>query len=390
MVLTLDEKKEDHEIASLSVKTAEEGSGIRQFPYVLTPPTNSSSSLTTDSATGAADWVRENRRAIEEKLLDCGVVLFRGFPLESAKDFDTFVQAFEGWEDLSYERSMSFAVRKRCSNRICTTNEGKSGGLVFHHEQAQTPLWPSRIFFCCLLPARPGDGGATGLAPSDVVYQRLKEKYPDFMEQCEKEGVRYTVYAGPEQDPSKGAGRSWKSFFHVETREECEKKMRAGGWDFEWGVGPPNTAVPEDFLKCTTPVLDAVKVAPGTADRKCFFNQLIATTANALEFSRVGDNKSGSGYNPITDVPTQEGIDACVRFAGGDSLSLEILLDAKQMCEDLAVDVQWEKGDVALICNYLMMHARRPWDGPEGTRKLLASLVAETDCTSFGKPLVVS
>ena len=83
------------------------------------------------------------------------------------------------------------------------------------------------------------------------------------------------------------------------------------------------------------------------------------------------------------------GIDECVRFGNGEQVPLEILLDAKTICEELAIDVQWEKGDVALVSNYLMMHARRPWNGPEGTRKLLASLVAEEHCTSFGKELVV-
>ena len=107
-----------------------------------------------------AAFVASHRASIDEAVRDYGVVLFRGFPLREAEDFDKFVCGFDGFEDLSYEESMSFAVRKRCSNRICTTNEGKNGGLVFHHEQAQTPLWPSHLFFCCLLPAQPGDGGA--------------------------------------------------------------------------------------------------------------------------------------------------------------------------------------------------------------------------------------
>jgi hypothetical protein len=75
-------------------------------------------------------------------------------------------------------------------------------------------------------------------------------------------------------------------------------------------------------------------------------------------------------------------------FGNGDQISLQILLDAKQICEDLSIDICWQKGDVVLLSNYLMMHARRPWNGPEGTRKVLASLVAEEHCTSFGKPLV--
>ena len=39
--------------------------------------------------------------------------------------FDTFVRSWEDWQDLSYDRSMSFAVRHKLSDRICTTNEGK-------------------------------------------------------------------------------------------------------------------------------------------------------------------------------------------------------------------------------------------------------------------------
>ncbi len=358
-------------------------------PSVLSPP---SKSISTVEET--VRFVKEYRNKIDKAVDDHGAVLFRGFPLASPEDFDAFVKAFDGFTDLSYEKSMSFAVRTKMADRICTTNEGKSGGLVFHHEQAQTPLWPSHVFFCCQLPAKPGDGGETGIVSSPLVYEKLMEKYPEFCSKLEKQGVKYTVFAGPEQDPSKGAGRSWKSFFHATTKDECEAKMAAGGWEWQWGVGPSNAShdVGSDFLKCTTPVLEAVKLANGGGVgggrlRKCFFNQLIATTANALEFSRVGDSVT-KGYDPLVDIPTQVGIDDCVRFGNGDSIPLEILLDAKQICEDLAVNVQWQTGDVVLLSNYLMMHARRHWNGPEGTRKLLASLVQENHCTSFGKHLV--
>ena len=39
------------------------------------------------------------------------------------------------------------------------------------------------------------------------------------------------------------------------------------------------------------------------------------------------------------DVPTQAGVDACVCFADMTSIPLEILLDAKQMCEDISIDI---------------------------------------------------
>jgi hypothetical protein len=164
--------------------------------------------------------------------------------------------------------------------------------------------------------------------------------------------------------------------------------MKAGGWTWTWGVGAGGTKLDDDFLQCTTPILEAVKVAPGfKREHKTFFNQLVATTANALEFNKVG--KSSDEVDSLKDEPTQADIDDCVRFGNGDSVPLDFLMDAKRICEENSIDIMWQKGDVALISNYLMMHSRRPWSGPEGTRKLLASLVAEENCTSFGKTLVV-
>ena len=385
------------------------------IPIVLSPPPNfpGSATRTITTAQDASDFIIKYKDKIQEKLNENGIILFRGFPLQTPDDFDIFVSSTgfqpttttsggtngasnggtngsdgsSSWKDLSYEKSMSFAVRTKLSNRICTTNEGKSGGLVFHHEQAQTPLWPKYVYFCCLLPAKKGDGGETGIVSSHLVYEKLREKYPEFITKCETYGVQYTVYASDVQDTSKGAGRSWKSFFHVTTKEECEDKMKIGNWTYEWGIGPDgkyNETNP-NILKCTTPKLDAVKTVGG--NKKVFFNQLIATTANALEFSNVG--KDGGGYDPLKDVPTQDGIDACVKFSNGESLPLDILLDAKHICEQHSVNIDWKQGDVALISNYLYMHARRPWNGLEGTRKLLASLIEEEHCTSFGQQLIV-
>ena len=171
------------------------------------------------------------------------------------------------WEDLSYEDSLSFAVRTRRCERICTTNEGKTGGIVFHHEQAQTPTWPSKLFFCCEKAATGGKGGGTGVCPSDALLKRLEAEHPEFIRDCVEKGVKYVRAPAPQttphtkchqssvhhargtgaasareersfcsgryssfmtdvQDTSKGVGRSWKSYFTVSTREEAEARMR--------------------------------------------------------------------------------------------------------------------------------------------------------------------
>ena len=390
--------------------------GYDSFLFVLSPPTDVAKGVTMiNTSEKLTNFIQVNSHRIDTILNEqCGAILFRGFPsltkennATAAYNFNTFVESFDDclqFQDLSYEKSMSFAVRTKITNRICTTNEGKSGGLVFHHEQAQTPLWPSHVFFCCELPAAKKDGGETGIVSSITVYKKLQQLYPTFINKLENIGIQYTIYSGDTSDSTKGSGRSWKSFFHVTTKKECELKMNAGGWTYEWGVGPSGTVVDENFLKCTTPILEGVKTIKN--GQKCFFNQLIATTANALEFSKVGSNTNrndnggssnsndngidiDNGYNPLIDIPTQDGINECVKFSNGDQIDLDILLKAKDICEEYAVNIQWEKGDICLLSNYLCMHARRIWSGPIGTRKLLASLVQEINCTSFDQKLIV-
>jgi len=101
--------------------------GDVQVPCVLSPPATSGMTTTEH----VSQFVKEYRSKIDQALEEHGgAVLFRGFPLGSPEDFNTFVQAFDGWKDLSYDRSMSFAVRKRLTDRICTTNEGKVSRLL--------------------------------------------------------------------------------------------------------------------------------------------------------------------------------------------------------------------------------------------------------------------
>jgi len=52
------------------------------------------------------------------------------------------------------------------------------------------------------------------------------EKYPEFTENIEKLGCRYIRTVPSEDDPSSAQGRSWKSMFHVKTKEDAEVEMK--------------------------------------------------------------------------------------------------------------------------------------------------------------------
>ena len=81
------------------------------------------------------------------------------------------------------------------------------------------------------------------------------------------------------------------------------------------------------------------------------------TLGNAADYARL----SGSSGPPLV-------------FGDGTPMPLEPIKRAHELSEAAAVNLQWEKGDCALLDNRLVMHARRPWQG-DGPRRVLASLV---------------
>ena len=75
--------------------------------------------------------------------------LFRGLPLNSPEDCDAFVAAF-GLTNFPYIESLSNAVRVNWTERIFSANEAPPDVTIyFHHEMAQTPIYPAKLFFFC-------------------------------------------------------------------------------------------------------------------------------------------------------------------------------------------------------------------------------------------------
>src|SRR6185437_16215533 len=109
-------------------------------------------------------------------------------------------------------------------------------------------------------------GGATPVCRSDVLWEKLAARKPEFARDCETKGLKYSNVMPAENDATSGMGRSWQSTLSAKTREEAEKRLRDLKYSWEW--------LPDGSLRATTPVLPAVKKLSngGTS----FFNQLIA------------------------------------------------------------------------------------------------------------------
>jgi len=305
------------------------------FPLVLVCP---SSTPTLDATT---NWLAAHRDELNEQAATHGAILFRGFPVITAADFDAFVAAF-GFENFPYEQSLSNAVRINRTPRVFTANEAPPHVTIFlHHELAQTPHYPGKLFFFCEHAAE--TGGATPICRSDVLWERLAALRPDFARDCEQQGLRYSNVMPSENDLASGMGRSWQSTLRAADRDQAEQRLRDLGYSWEW--------LPDGCLRATTPVLPAMRRL--AHDKTSFFNQLIAAF---------------QGWKDSRNDPSKS-----ITFGDGTPLDREAVNVATQLGDELSFDIPWQAGDIALVDNFVTMHGRRTFTG---TRKVLASLIA--------------
>lgn len=201
---------------------------------------------------------------------------------------------------------------------------------------------------------------------SHVVYERMKEAHPEFVQRLEEHGLVYVRILGEEDDPSSPIGRGWKSTFLTQDKNVAEQRFnfiistlpqvfvskmvtlklavdRAAnlGMKLEWT---------EDGAKTVMGPIPAIKYDK-SRNRKVWFNSMVAAY---------------TGWEDKRNDPTK-----AVTFGDGMALPGDIVHDCLRILEEECVAIPWQRGDVLLIDNWAVLHSRRPFDPP---RRVLASL----------------
>ncbi|GAA0475961.1 TauD/TfdA family dioxygenase [Parasphingorhabdus litoris] len=293
-----------------------------------------------DGTDNLSEYLTRAKPQLDIDLAKTGAILFRGFAVPTVNDFDSAVEAY-GEENFPYADSLSNAVRINLTPRVFTANEAPPETSIFlHHEMAQTPIYPSKLFFYCNIAA--AEGGATPICRSDILLEILQDENPHLVDDFANKGVRYTHSMPGQDDAASGQGRSWRSTLGVEDQDSAETRLSDLGYSWQW--------LEHDALRVTSPRLDAVRTL--SDGRRTFFNQLIAA------------------YRGWADERNDPAKSIC--FGDGSAIAADQMQVAIDLADELSFDLQWQSGDVALIDNFLVMHGRRPF---KGKRKVLASLI---------------
>jgi alpha-ketoglutarate-dependent taurine dioxygenase len=289
-------------------------------------------------------WIKANLDELNAELRESGAILFRGFPLDSAETFDEFSNAF-GYGNFTYKESLSNAVRINFTERVFTANEApKEVEIFLHHEMAQTPISPSKLFFFCKTAA--DEGGQTPICRSDKLFAQLAEEMPALATDFINKGLKYTTHMPAEDDHDSGQGRSWRSTLSVQSTEQAESKLAELGYSWLWTA--------QGGLKATTPVLPAV-IDLGEG-KQVFYNQLIAAYM---------------GWQGVRENPS-----SAITFGDGSAIPIAGLERAVELAKTFSFDLPWQDGDVALVDNYMAMHGRKSYSG-ERKRQVLVALAMD-------------
>ena len=289
-----------------------------------------------------AEWAAGQREFIQEKLLDHGGILFRGFSVDTAVGLENTINAISG-ESLEYRERSS--PRSLVEGRIYTSTDYPPDQSIFlHNENSYQRIWPMKIFFCCLVPAL--SGGETPIADCRKVFGRLSRQV---VERFEQKRCMYVRNFGT------SFGLSWQDVFQTSDKAEVEAHCRRNGLEVHWL---------EDNRLRTSAVRSAIVQHP-ILNRSVWFNHV--TFFHISTLGAVGEM--------LLEELGEESLPNNTYYGDGSKIEPEVLQELREAYRAETVSFPWQKGDVLILDNMLTAHGRAPFKGP---RKIVVGMAEPT------------
>lgn len=286
-----------------------------------------------------ADYLTASRQYAETVLPVSGGLLFRGLPIRSVSDFETFVSGFTS-SLVSYE--FGSTPRSQVQRQVYTSTEyPPHQHIPLHNEQAYTREWPMKIWFYC--GQAPEEGGYTPIADSREVYRRIPAR---IRERFIRKQVMYVRNYGS------GLDVPWQKVFNTQDPSVVERYCRDNGILYEWKA---------DGELRTRQVAQAIAVHPKTRET-VWFNQ-----AHLFHVS----NLEPAVQEALLAVVAEEDLPRNACYGNGTPIEADLLDEIRDVYRIVAVQFPWQQGDVMMLDNMLAAHGRTPF---KGRRQILVAM----------------
>jgi alpha-ketoglutarate-dependent taurine dioxygenase len=309
--------------------------GLERMPLVIEPAAAAEARLEP-----LFEWCAAQRDWLDGQLHHHGAILFRGFDVSGAQDFNRFAATIGGGLK-SYVGGDS--PRREVDARVYTSTEFAADLEIYLHNELSYSNWyPARVFFYCHV--SPGGGGQTNIGDSRRIYRGIA---PKVAERFAERGVAYlqNLHGGV------GVGKSWQDTYETDDRDQVEAHCRAHGVEFRW----TRTGL------WTRTVRDAVLDHPVTGER-AWFNQ-------ADQFHALAP---GPRVDPTIAERFERGDWPChATYGDGSEIDVGDLMEIRRAFAAEEVLFAWQRGDVLMLDNLIAAHGRKPYTGE---RKILVAM----------------
>ena len=279
-----------------------------------------------------AEWACSDRARLEALLLEHRALLFRGFGVRDVPGFERFIAASSDGEKLEY-RDRTTPRETRGENVYTSTVHPPEERINLHNEGTYWVRWAAKLYFCVL--RSPDSGGETPIADVRAVLSRIPAQV---RERFERHGMMLV------RNFNLGFGLPWQDVFQTPERAEVEAYCEANDISFEWGQ--------RDHLR-TSQVRPAIRHHPLTGEA-VWFNHAAFFHNTTLEPSMRAALLGEYG---------EEGLPYDTRYGDGARIEPEVAEVLRAAYEAERVVFPWQAGDVLLLDNMTVAHAREPFVG---------------------------
>jgi alpha-ketoglutarate-dependent taurine dioxygenase len=308
----------------------------KAIPFVLQPAID---------GVDLIDWAAGNRDWIDELLFEHRALLLRGFGVKTIETFERFVYATSNGELLEYRDRTT--PRETRGERIYTsTVHPPDQRIHLHNEGTYWLKWATKLYFFCA--KAPSKGGETPIADVRRVYDRIDPAIRERFVQRKMMLVR---------NFNQGFGLPWQNVFQTEDQAEVERYCTENSIEFEWhGGGRLRT-------RQTRP---AVRKHPRSGE-PVWFNHAAFFHYTSLE-PQLRDALVGE-YGT-------EGLPYNTCYGDGTPIEPEVADEVRRAYAAEKVLFAWHAGDLMLLDNMTVAHAREPY---EGDREVVVSMTDAVD-----------
>jgi alpha-ketoglutarate-dependent taurine dioxygenase len=308
------------------------------------------------------DWLQQNDDWVQEQITHYGALLFRGFAVENAGDFETVARAVDN--DLKNDY-MGTSPRDARSDYVFSASELPNHFPIPQHcEMSFIANPPRRLFFCCFEAPALGSG-ETPLVDFRQVYKDLA---PEVLERFERGGIRIIRnYSGPNQkNRDLWQLKRWDEIFGSTDRAVVEASCKVEGFEPIWTEG--------DGLRLisTQPV---VRKHPGTGE-PVWFNHLTTFHLSAAsgEYRRIHKLRPSLQHWGLWQFArgmvlskrlfqSAEKQAMHVTYHDGSEIPDEDVEAVREAIWRHMVITPWERGDIIAVDNFSVSHGRLPYAG---------------------------